>query len=612
MDHLQTEARNPDSMRLDEMSALEIARLMNAEDARVAPAVGTQLEAIARGIDLVADALRAGGRLIYVGAGTSGRLGVLDATECPPTFQSPPEQVIGVIAAGPAALTQAVEGAEDRPEQAAIDLAARNLSAADVVVGIATSGRTPYVLAAMEFARRLGAKTIGVSCNSDSDLRGQVDVAITPVVGPEVLTGSTRLKAGTATKMVLNMLTTGAMVRIGKTYGNLMVDLKASNVKLRARTNRIVRTITGLSADDAEELLKRCGGELKTALVVHEAVVSPEEARARLRDTGGQVRRALRATAAAASAPTYADLVIGIDGGGSHTVAFLAEAVNGRVVGRSRSGPSNIQSVGIERALQALDEAVSKAFIDAGKPRGKLAAAALGLAGVDRPEAAAVVRDWAARVQLAERVNIANDATLLLAAGTPDGWGLAVIGGTGSIAFGRTPDGRFDRSGGWGYVLGDEGSAYGLALAGVRAVARAADGCIPPTRLTEAILGAMGLQEPLQMIHAVYQGIWDRARIATLAPLVLQLADDGDATAHEIVTHEATEIARTAAAVVRKLNLQSERVPLAITGGALLNGAGYRRQFLGALRANGVNPEPVTLVTEPAEGAVRVSRKLLG
>src|SRR5262249_48308651 len=160
----------------------------------------------------------------YVGAGTSGRLGVLDATECPPTFQSPQEQVVGVIAGGPAALTQAVEGAEDRPEQAAMDLAARNLSAPEGVVGIATSRSPPYGLAAMEFARRLGAKTIGVSCNIDSDLRGHVDVAITPVVGPEVLTGSTRLKAGTATKMVLNMLTTGAMVRIGKTYGNLMVD----------------------------------------------------------------------------------------------------------------------------------------------------------------------------------------------------------------------------------------------------------------------------------------------------------------------------------------------------------------------------------------------------
>src|SRR5262245_37291633 len=515
MDHLQTEARNPNSMRLDETSALEIARLMNAEDGLVAPAVGTQLEAVARGIDLVADALRAGGRLIYVGAGTSGRLGVLDSTECPPTFQSPPEQVIGVIAGGPPAITQAVEGAEDRAEQAAIDLKARNLSAGDVVVGIATSGRTPFVIAAMEYARKIGAKTIGVSCNSDSDLSGHVDIAIVPVVGPEVLTGSTRLKAGTATKLVLNMLSTGAMVRLGKTYGNLMVDLTASNVKLRARTNRIIRTITNLSSAAADELLKRCDGELKTALVVHEAGSSPAEARTRLQQAGGQVRRALHATAAPAAPPTYPELVLGIDGGGSHTLACLAEAqAGGRGVGKGEAGPSNIQSVGIERALQALDEAVARAFTAAGKPRGGLAAAALGLAGVDRAEASAVVRDWAARAQLADRVDIANDATLLLAAGTPDGWGLAVIGGTGSIAFGRTADGRFDRSGGWGYLLGDEGSAYGLALAGARAVARAADGCAPPTRLTPAILEFMGLSEPIEMIRAVYVGVWDRARIA--------------------------------------------------------------------------------------------------
>src|SRR5262249_43095239 len=205
------------------------------------------------------------------------------------------------------------------------------------------------------------------------------------------------------------------------------------------------------------------------------------------------------------------DLVLGIDGGGSHTLAILAERQpQGQIVGRGTAGPSNMQSVGTERALQALGEAVSAAFADAGRPRGQAAAAALGLAGVDGPEAAAVVRDWARRGQLAQRVDVDNDATLLIAGGTPEGWGIGVIGGTGSIALGRTPQGRFDRSGGWGYLLGDEGSAYRLALAGVRAVARAADGCAPSTRLTKEILDFMQLSEPLQMIHVVYQGIWDR------------------------------------------------------------------------------------------------------
>jgi N-acetylmuramic acid 6-phosphate etherase len=233
MDHLQTESRNPASMNLDELTPLEIVQLMNAEDDRVIPAVAAQAEAIAQAITVIADRLRNGGRLIYAGAGTSGRLGVLDATECPPTFNSPPSQVVGIIAGGPKALTRAVEGAEDHPEYAACDLEALKLGPQDVLVGIATSGRTPYVLGAAAYAKTIGAYAIGLACNPDADLNAVVDLAITPVVGPEVLSGSTRLKAGTATKLVLNMLTTGAMVRLGKTFGNLMVDLRAANSKLR-------------------------------------------------------------------------------------------------------------------------------------------------------------------------------------------------------------------------------------------------------------------------------------------------------------------------------------------------------------------------------------------
>src|SRR6478752_5196854 len=267
MDHLQTEARNPASVELDELTPLQFVRLMNCEDAKVIPAVASQTEAIARAITVMSEQLKAGGRLIYAGAGTSGRLGVLDATECPPTFNAPPGLVVGLIAGGSAALTRAVEGAEDHPEYAARDLAEIALSSADVLVGIATSGRTPYVLGAVDHARSVGAFCIGLSCNAESDILPRVDIAITPVVGPEILSGSTRLKAGTATKLVLNMLSTGAMVRLGKTFGNLMVDLRATNDKLRYRTNRIVREATGLNRDAADALLTRCGGELKTALV---------------------------------------------------------------------------------------------------------------------------------------------------------------------------------------------------------------------------------------------------------------------------------------------------------------------------------------------------------
>ena len=290
---LSTEGRNPASEDLDRLSAAEIVRLMNAEDAKVAAAVGREADAIARAVEVVAGRLRQGGRLVYLGAGTSGRLGVLDAAECPPTFSTDPEQVVGLIAGGRGAMFQAVEGAEDLPEAAAKDLTEIGLAARDVLVGIATSGRTPYVIGGLAYARHVGAATIGIACNRDADLAGSADQCITPVVGPEVVSGSTRLKAGTATKMVLNMLSTGAMVLMGKTYGNLMVDLKATNRKLVDRTRRIVVALTNLSAAEAEALLARCGGELKTAIVTHTAEVTPQAARERLARSGGHLRRAL-------------------------------------------------------------------------------------------------------------------------------------------------------------------------------------------------------------------------------------------------------------------------------------------------------------------------------
>jgi N-acetylmuramic acid 6-phosphate etherase len=288
-----TEARNPASERIDTLSALEIVRLMNAEDAKVPEAVGRVADEIARAVEVIADRLSRGGRLIYFGAGTSGRLGVLDATECPPTFSTRPEQVVGLIAGGYSALTRAVEGAEDHPEFAVEDLQQIQLSAADVVVGIATSGRTPYVIGGLEYARKVGAYAIGLACNDGSALSQAADLMLAPIVGPEVISGSTRLKAGTATKLVLNMLTTGAMVLLGKTYGNLMVDLRATNTKLVARSRRIVAMLTDLDEAAAERQLAICQGELKTAIVAARRDVSPEQARQLLLEAGGQLRKAI-------------------------------------------------------------------------------------------------------------------------------------------------------------------------------------------------------------------------------------------------------------------------------------------------------------------------------
>lgn len=290
---LTTEARNPASEAIDTFSALEIVRLINSEDAKVAEAVGRQAEPIARAIEVIASRLQAGGRLIYLGAGTSGRLGVIDAAECPPTFNTDPDQVVGIIAGGPAAMIRAVEGAEDLPESAVDDLKALGLDERDVLVGIATSGRTPYVLAGLQYAAEMRAYRIGLSCNRDVALDACSDLTIAPIVGPEVISGSTRLKAGTATKMVLNMLTTAAMVLLGKTYGNLMVDLRATSTKLVDRSRRIVVALTGLSEEQAQERLARCDGEVKTAIVSHRCDVTPQQARRRLQRAGGHLRRAL-------------------------------------------------------------------------------------------------------------------------------------------------------------------------------------------------------------------------------------------------------------------------------------------------------------------------------
>lgn len=293
LQHLTTEGRNPLSDSIDSLDALQIVRLINAEDAGVAAAVGREAESIAAAIEIISKRFRRGGRLIYLGAGTSGRLGVLDASECPPTFSSDPEMVVGIIAGGPSALTRAVEGAEDHPEDGRRDLAEIGLSDLDVVVGIATSGRTPYVIGGLQYAEERGAFTIGFTCNEDSELRNHCQILIAPIVGPEVISGSTRMKAGTATKMVLNMLTTGAMVRIGKTYGNLMVDLRATNSKLALRSKRIVAELTGLGMEQADALLKQCGGEVKTAIVANQCGLSADAARQRLAKAKGHLRQAL-------------------------------------------------------------------------------------------------------------------------------------------------------------------------------------------------------------------------------------------------------------------------------------------------------------------------------
>lgn len=290
---LTTESVNPRSAEIDRLHPLEIVRLINREDRMVIDAVAAAEIQIARTVEFVEQAFRVGGRLIYMGAGTSGRLGVLDASECPPTFSTPPEMVVGLIAGGDTALRSAVEGAEDDRSLGAGDLERQRLTERDVVVGIATSGRTPYVLGGLEYARRIGAQTVGLVCNAGSELEPLCDVVICAVVGSEIVSGSTRLKAGTATKLILNSITTAAMIRLGKTYGNLMVDVRATNIKLQARSRRLVRWLTGLGDVAADTLLMRAAGQVKVAIVMHHRQTDAQMAQQLLELEGGHLRRVI-------------------------------------------------------------------------------------------------------------------------------------------------------------------------------------------------------------------------------------------------------------------------------------------------------------------------------
>jgi N-acetylmuramic acid 6-phosphate etherase len=293
-----TEQRNPRSREIDRLSALEITDLINAEDRMVAAAVGEEREAIAKAMELAVAAFTSGGRLIYVGAGTSGRLGVLDASEMPPTYGTDPEMVQGIIAGGQIALVRAQEGAEDKPEDGAKAVDEKKVGKNDFVLGIATSGTTPYVHGALRRAREQGAKTGFLLCTYPShELLATHDVVIAPLVGPEVITGSTRMKAGTATKMVLNTITTGAMVRMGKVYGNLMVDLQVTCQKLQDRGERILMDTMGLDRAAATALLERAGGHVKTALVMQGRGVERDEARRLLDQAGGLVGRVVEGLA---------------------------------------------------------------------------------------------------------------------------------------------------------------------------------------------------------------------------------------------------------------------------------------------------------------------------
>ena len=622
---LATEGVNPATMGIDQMSPLEIAQAMNTEDAKVPLAVQQELPQIAKAIEAIADRLRQNGRLIYVGAGTSGRLGILDASECPPTFSTDPSQVVGIIAGGSRAITSAVEGAEDKVEAGEAVIEETQITANDAVVGIAASGRTPYVLGAMKAARERGAITIGVACNANATLATAVDIMIAPVVGPEVITGSTRLKAGTAQKLVLNMLSTGAMILLGKTFGNLMVDVRASNYKLEKRAAGLIQRIAGVDFKRAEELLQLANGETKTAIIMERMGVSASVARQKLAAHNGILRDALFQKSAidqpdsqksnAFPTPVHSSttikehvnrssLTLGIDGGGSKTLAVVVDA-DGQEVGRGLAGSANYMAVGLEQAIQNITSAVTIATQQLEKPI-SIQKAWLGLAGVDRPDDIALLTPHVQK--LAQQVYLTNDAQLNLGA-LPEGIGVTLIAGTGSIALGRNQAGAIIRAGGWGHILGDEGSGYDLGCKALQAVVRAVDGRAPHTLLIDMILKNWQLQSVDGLLAQVYPESNNKSRIAKLADHIFAAAEKGDTIAHQIMQQGAQELALVVQTVSRKLGFHTNQpLALALGGGLLINVKSYRDQFLTYLHEKQTIGD-IVFVDQPALSAARALQK---
>ncbi|KAF7778412.1 hypothetical protein Agabi119p4_2757 [Agaricus bisporus var. burnettii] len=648
---LQTEGRNVRSSNIDIVSTLEMCRIINSEDRHVAEDVGRCIHDIAAAIDQIADRVREGGRLIYIGAGTSGRLGILDASEIPPTFSAPHSQFVGIMAGGDIAIRKSVENAEDSPSRAEEDLASLDppLSRLDSLIGIATSGRTPYVLGGLSHAKSLGVLTIGICCVKPSEMEGKCDHLIECVVGSEVVTGSTRLKAGTATKLILNMLSTGVMIRIGKTYGNLMVDVKPSNMKLQDRAIRIFRTVlpeTTLSDLQIDDLFKACQYNVKLAIVVEHHKCTVPEATTLLDHNGGVLKLALRTpviTSKSSSAPaqtpaTKESLVVCIDAGGTKCKAVIANRDG--IIGQGESGPCNFATLGHDLALSALENAVISALSDIANsslvtpvlPPEKpiFAGVWIGGAGLDRAADLASIRP-----RIASLLNllddkaliVTNDATLLSSAIIASQHSnsnqsnisscVVLITGTGAFAHSYIlPTNKdsslpipFERSSGWGYLLGDEGSAFAIGRDVIRAALDRRDCGHEPTSLDLAILNHFGCKTVKELLSAIYLDVPPlpldgqdpstvdadpKLRVAGVCRLVFSHAFPSsssvtqDQQAMEMIQRSASS---AAVSVIPLINNNNRKVDPAtsvlVFGGALAQIDQYRNMIVDALRARG-------------------------
>ncbi|KAF9884615.1 hypothetical protein FE257_001437 [Aspergillus nanangensis] len=625
LSQLQTETVNARTVHIDQLATLDLCQLINEEDQRVASSITPFLPQIATAIDALSDRVRRGGRVIYVGAGTSGRLGILDASEIPPTFAAPPSQFIGIIAGGDAAIRQAQEGAEDSVSLGESDLEALNLDPdVDSVIGIAASGRTPYVLACMAFAKHRGCLTVGIACAAPSAMSqaGTVDIVISPLPGPEVVTGSTRLKAGTATKLVLNMLSTGTMIRIGKTYGNMMVDMVASNKKLEQRSRNILRRLSrsceAMTDEDLDSLLLKCDGSVKLSLLVAETNLAVGDCRRHLELAGGVLAKALSMNATTSHRNSHVQetdqrFVLCIDGGATKCAATIADHT-GAIIGQGRTGACNLtDNPDINDTVRLLMAATHDAMEQSPTKLlpSQFQSIWIGLAGIDRNGLASILMPSLCDAfgVPAEKIRLTNDVDLLAGAmirHQPVPSAIVVIAGTGSVTMryqwdveDRQPT-RLARSGGWGHLLGDEGGGYAIGLQAVKHTLAALEdlrlgvSCSASLgEFDEAVLQRLGCQfsnsEPVDLISdllAQQQRSIAKSRIASVAEVVVNRVS-GDDLAAKIVMEQMDHLVNST--LGRLLHPQSTGfMPLEQTGlilsGGLFKNPDYRNLFLERLK----------------------------
>ncbi|KAI0536405.1 putative glucokinase regulator family protein [Xylaria digitata] len=618
---LQTEIQNPHTVEIDQVPTLELCRILNREDREVASSVERCIPVIAEVIDTLSERVYNGGRVFYIRAGTSGRLGVLDASEIPPTYSAPSSQFIALIAGGDHALRNAKEGAEDDRNGAEADLKAFNLDPkVDSLVGIASSGRTPYVLGGLSYAKSLGATTVALVCVSPSaaGIEGNADYLISAATGPEAVTGSTRMKAGTATKLVLNMISTGIMIKLGKTYGNLV----ATNLKLKQRARNILRFVGGAACTQSDleldEILECCRGSVKLAAIVITLKLSVVEAEDRLQRSKGVLSRVFaEAHEKKARQETYDnDLVLCVDAGGTSCKAVIMSK-DGEM-GMGRAGPCNVTNVDIKTAISTISNAIPEAVNNCQVTKGcqiqtiKLSSAWIGIAGYDRPSLSPTIDNSISELlglPLGTKLKITTDIDLLpisMISQAELDFVTVVVSGTGSIAMNYVKvDGqcrRMHRVGGWGYLLGDDGSGYDIGREALRTALHSSDlhkyfKDLYPDSKPEDLLSTI-LMPSLAVHQAEISPLTVTKRIAGVAKLVLSAAMYDD-EAKRIVNDGVSRFVDQVALLTHAGGIDLSRTVLILAGGMMQDEL-YKTTLMSSLDAKCGVFKQTEIVTQPA------------